>query len=235
MKQAEKTRPNRRRVVYDAEDIALGIRATFTDRPVELQHEFSFGWPAVMQNVGDSLAVAYASDKWEKKRADGSRRVELYKHLAESRNQALVIPGLLHDEDAPEQPWEALGPLVSLADAPLPKHFAVLGLFEEANLKLYTRGTNERPRFGRRADDGVVRVRVRHGMLGASKLRYNEMPQQRAERELWHDDHPDWQPGDAGGPPDFDQPFIFVYTEDEGVMIIVVGERLDVAKDGIVG
>ena len=99
-------RPNRRRRVYDAEEIARGARETFAARAVEFRSEFRFGWPDVVQNVGDSLAVAYASDKWKKKK-NGARPVELYKHLAESRNQALCLPGLLRDESAPEREWEA--------------------------------------------------------------------------------------------------------------------------------
>ena len=31
------------------------------------------------------------------------------------------------------------------------------------------------------------------------------------------------------------EPFLFVYTERDGILMIVVGEELDVEKDGIVG
>lgn len=212
-------RPNRRPVVYDAEEIARGYRETFAARPAEMRHEVSFGWPAVLQNVGDSLSVAYASDKWEKKKKDGSRFVELYKHLAESRNRALVLPDLLRDEDAMDQSVETIGPLVSLETVPMPQHFAVLGLFEEASFQLYTAGSDASPRFGRGQDDGIVRVEVRHGMLGASKMRWNEVEPYRAQRHR----------------EDFDQPFLFVYTESDGVMMIIIGEQLDVTRDGIVG
>lgn len=204
---ANRSRPR----VYDAEEIARNYRETFAARPVEMQVELPFEWPAIMQNVGDSLAVAYASDKWEKKRADGSRFVELYKHLAESRNQALALPGLLRDEDDPDRQVQTYGPLVSLESVPMPQHFAVLGLFEEASLELHTSMNAGRPRFSG-GDGGVVRVEVRHGMLGASKL-------------LWSKKRKAAQ----------DQPFLFVYTEQDGVMMIIIGERLDVERDGIVG
>jgi hypothetical protein len=213
-------RRNRRPRVYDAEEIAQNARETFAARAVEFRTEFSFGWPSIVQNVGDSLAVAYASDKWEKKK-NGVRNVELYKHLAESRNQVLCLPGLLRDESAPEREWEAYGPLVSLGDAPMPGHFAILGLFEEANLQLYTHAKSGEPRFGR-GDAGIVRVEVRHGMLGFSKMRWNEVEPYKSERE-------------SNPRLDFDQPFLFVYTESDGVLLLVVGERLDVTTDGIVG
>lgn len=219
-------RPNRRPRVYDAEHLARGYREAFAARHVEVRTEFRFGWPAIMQNVGDSLAVAYASDKWERKRADGNRSVELYKHLAESRNQALCLPGLLRDEQAPEREWEAHGPLVSLSDVPMPQHFAVLGLFEEASLKLHKATRSGRPVFGKEPDDGVVRVEVRHGMLGASKMVWNEVEPYASARSA--------ELLEGLEPTDFDQPFLFVYTED-GVLILVVGERLDVTRDGIVG
>jgi hypothetical protein len=222
-----RVRPNRGRPrIYDAEEIARNYRETFAARPVELQHELDFHWPAVMQNVGDSLAVAYASDKWEKKRADGSRFVELYKHLAESRNRALVTPGLLRDEQDPDRAIETYGPLVSLADVPMPQHFAVLGLFEEASFELHTGMQSNRPRFTK-GNDGVVRVEVRHGMLGASKMLWNEVGP--------YAEHRKQEEAEGVDPTDFNQPFLFVYTEQDGVMMIIVGEQLDVQRDGIVG
>jgi hypothetical protein len=99
-----------------------------------------------------------------------------------------------------------------LAQVPLPQHFAVLGLFEEIDLQLYTKGTNRKPAFSDDKDEGVVGVRVRHGMLGGSYIRWSEL----------YDDEKD-------------QPFLFVYTRAAGVCIIVVGDSLDVKKDGIVG
>ena len=199
------------RRVYDAQDLAIGMTETFKDRPWEYQEKLPFSWPTYMQNIGDSLGVAYASDKW-KKRKNGKREQELYKHLAESRNRALVQPGLLRDEYKPNRAWPTKGPTVSLAQVPLPQHFSILGLFEEIDLQLYTRGTNRKPQFAEDKDEGIVGVRVRHGMLGGSYIRWSELYEGKR-----------------------DQPFIFVYTRAVGVCIIVVGKDLDVKKDGIVG
>jgi hypothetical protein len=200
------------RRVYDAQDLAIGMTERFNDRPWEYTEELPFSWPTYMQNVGDSLAVAYASDKWKSKSKNGKREGELYKHLAESRNRALVQPELLRDEYKPNRKWPTKGPMVSLSKVPLPQHFAVLGLFEEIDLQLYTKGTNRKPAFSDDKDEGVVGVRVRHGMLGGSYIRWSEL----------YDDEKD-------------QPFLFVYTRTSGVCIIVVGDSLDVKKDGIVG
>jgi hypothetical protein len=207
----DKASPNRRRSrvrVYDAEDAARNMRETFQAAPVTRQRRFNFDWPPLLQNVGDSLAVAYASDKWKKKKKD----YELYKHLAESRNRVLCVPGLIVDEDRPSKRWPVIGPMVDMTDVPHPRHFAELALFEEANLKLHTEGDDEDPRFGRGRDAGVVTITVAHGLLGGGKF-------------LWSRD----KDGRS------DQPFLFVYTERDGVLLIIVGEELDVLKDGIVG
>jgi hypothetical protein len=88
----------------------------------------------------------------------------------------------------------------------MPNAFAWLGFFEEANLQLYTAGTDDSPRFGGK-DDGVVKITVRHGMIAGSYLKSSKRT----------------------------CPFLFVYTESDGILMIVVGEKLDVEKDGIVG
>jgi len=195
--------------LYDAEADARKMRQTFTDRPVECEERYPFDWPPALQNVGDSLAVAYASDKWRPKDRYGKRQVELYKHLAESRNQALAAPGLLVDYHERDRPWPVRGPMVSLTDGELemPTHFAMLGLFEEICLKLYTAGSDERPRFGRAQDEGVVHCHLRHAYLGGSMMRLGKRK----------------------------RPFIFVFTKAHGVMFLVTGDELDVEKDGIVG
>ena len=198
--------------VYEAREIAQGMREKFADRPVEFEQHVPHGWPPVLQNIGDSLAVAYGSDKWQDPGPEGERRVELYKHLAESRNRALVKPGLLRDFYTPNRAWPVRGPCVALVEVPMPREFAILGFFEEANLRLYTEGDDASPSFGHGADDGVVKITVGHGMLGASEI-------------LWSRVRRDAQ----------DQPFLFVYTTRDGVLLLVVGERLDVEKDGIVG
>jgi hypothetical protein len=102
--------------------------------------------------------------------------------------------------------------MVSMVDVPHPLHFAELALFEEANLKLYTEGDDDDPGFGRGKDAGVVTITVKHGMLGGGMF-------------LWSVD----------GGERSDQPFLFVYTKRDGVLLIIVGEELDVLKGGIVG
>jgi hypothetical protein len=173
-----------------------------------------------MQNVGDSLAVAYASDKWKPKK-NGKRKSELYKHLAESRNSALVRRGLLVDFYEPNSSWDVIGPTVSLSPCPMPAHFAILGLCEEVDLQLYTDGSDSDPGFGEDDDAGVVKVTVRHGIVGGGIMQFSKGGDAEACQLQ------------AGNRPD--QPFIFVYTKTEGVQIIIVGDELDVKKDGIVG
>jgi hypothetical protein len=193
--------------VYDAEDIAKNIRETFTKKPVKERKELPFTWPQTLQHVGDSLAVAYASDKWKD---DGN--YETYKHIAESHNRVLVKPGLLRDYYNPESAWGAIGPTVDFGGVPMPREIATLGFFEEANLKLFGEGTNEDPEFSEGRDAGVVKVTVAHALLGGSKIL--------------------WSQTERGG---VDQPFIFVYSEKDGVLMIMVGEELDIEADGIVG
>ena len=215
--------------VYDAYGVAKQMREVFADRPVEKKQRFDFPWPGRLQHVGDSLAVAYASDKWQPKDGRGQREVELYKHLAESRNRAFARAGIFFDRDAPSKRWPVRGPNVSFADVPMPSHFAILGLFEEIDLKLYTGGSDSAPRFGR-GDDGVVHCKVSHAYLGGSCFMWNEVGAQKEERQkLLKNGTP------ADELPDYNEPFIFVYTKTEGVMFVVVGDELDIEKDGIVG
>lgn len=195
-----------RRRIYEANDVATEYVQKFHARPVREERKFDFEWPGLLQHVGDSLAVAYASDKW-KKQGD----FELYKHLAESPNMAYVQPGLLRDWNS-EDKIRTIGPTISFRGVPLPKHFAILGYFEEANFRLHTKGTNNEPRFGDEEDDGCVAVAIGDAWLGASKIRWSETSSGRE-----------------------DQPFLFVYTEADGPLIIITGEELDVEKDGIVG
>lgn len=207
--------PNRARVqVYEAEPIARSIRETFHAKPVKERIELPFQWPARMQHVGDSVGVAYASDKWKD---DGE--FEVYKHIAESRNRALCAPGFLHVYEDQGEAWPTIGPMVSFeGDVLMPKEFAVLAYFEEANLILHSRAVRGVAEFAKNPDDDViVKVLVKHGVLGASKIRWSAID---GEQE--------------------DQPFLFVYTEPTrsdagGVHMIIVGEELDIEKDGIVG
>ncbi len=205
--------PNRARPrVYDTRGAAAAMRERFVDRPVGTETAFGFDWPPAMQHVGASIAVAYASDKWQPKGKDGRRLLELYKHLAESENRIFCVPGIVGAEGDHDVDWPTFGPVVDFSAVPMPEHFAVLGLFKEANVRLYTGGTATRPTFGSGQDDGVVTLTVGHGMLGGSLLRWSELGGGRA-----------------------DEPFLFVYTASGGVHFIIVGAELDVQADGIVG
>lgn len=194
-----------KRRIYEANEVATEYVEKFHARPVREKREYEFSWPSRLQFVGESLAVAYASDKWKDK-----GDYELYKHLAESPNRAYVQPGLLRDWDS-ESPLKTIGPMVSFAKCPLPAQFALLGFFEEANFRLHVGGTNKAPKFGKHEDDGCVAVSIGNAMLGASKIRWS----QTSDRE--------------------DQPFLFVFTKSEGPLILITGEELDVEPDGIVG
>jgi hypothetical protein len=196
--------------IYDARDIAKNYSRTFKDREVEYEKKVKFTWPRYLQHVGDNLGQAYDSDKW-KKGSLGKRDWELYKHVAESRNKFLCVPGFLADEDTGTQ-VETIGPTFDTFSWPMPNAFADLALFTEANIQLHTAGTNSSPGFGRGSNSGIVAIAVRHGFIGCSKI-------------LWSREDKSAE----------DQPFLFVYTENDGVMFLVVGESLDIEKDGIVG
>lgn len=203
--------PRRYEVNLSDEDIARRMVNTFKDRPVEYRVDLSFTWPNQLQNVGDSLAIAYNSDKWEKP-PRGKRKWTDYKHLAESRNIVFVRKGLLYDYHNPSKSWPVVGPMEHFRDVPMPNGIADLGLFEEADLVLYE-GIDEdgEPYFSDDEDENVVKVTIRHAKVGGAKIRWSKV-----------------------GPYE-DQIFLFVYTEKQGVHMIIIGEELDVLKDGIVG
>ncbi len=195
--------------IYDASEIAQNITKTFKDRPAEYKQEFPFSWPSTMQNVGDSLAVAYGSDKWQPKSVDGKRQLKLYKHIAESRNRALVRPGILYDYYDDSSVWNTEGPFVDLKSIPFPKHFSILGYLEEIDLILYSKDKSGKLFFD---NDNIVKITVSGGMLGASEILWSEIDNSREN-----------------------EPFIFAYSDNDGVMAIIFGEELDIEKDGIVG
>jgi hypothetical protein len=206
--------PNRSRVrVVDTRDIAVAYRETFHQKKVRSEREFPFTWPAQMQRIGDSLAIAYDSDKWKE---DGD--YELYKHIAESRNRVYCKKGFLHAFRDPKRAWPVIGPMKSFAGIPMPKHFALLDYFEEAHFVLFTdKDARGRPCFSKDKDEGVIKVQCRHALIGASMIK--------------------WSLVDRRAP---DQPILFVYTEPGrgdpgGVHFILAGDELDVKKDGIVG
>lgn len=197
--------------VFEANEIAKKISETFKDRPVEREESLDFDWPDKLQMVGESLGVAYDSDKWKSKDAEGKRESELYKHIAESPNRIYADPSLIRLEGT--GPKRTIGPRISLKDLSrrgeleMPKHFAILGRFMECNCILHTEGSDDDPVAPDNGDEGCVTLTVRHGMLGASKFR-------------------------RGGKL---QPFLFVYHPKDGVYFLITGDELDVEKDGIVG
>lgn len=187
------------------------MRETFTDRKCEVEEEFPFEWPPVMQNIGESVGVAYASDKWKPKDHRGKRELEVYKHIAESRNRIFCLPGSVRWENKQSGSVRTIGPHVSFcspSDVSMPSGFAVLGIFKEVNVILHVGGSDEFPEVGENDDDGVVTLTVRYGMLGGSKMLRDDGRQ---------------------------QPFVFVYTPSDGIMFLIVGEELDVKSEGIVG
>ncbi len=60
--------------VFEAQDIAKDIAETFKDRPVEREERLDFDWPDKLQMFGESLGVAYDSDKWKPKGSNGGAR-----------------------------------------------------------------------------------------------------------------------------------------------------------------
>lgn len=196
---------------FQAESIARNISETFKDRPVETEETLDFDWPDKLQEVGESVGVAYDSDKWKPRGPGGRRDSEVYKHIAESRNRIYAEPGLLQPDIGLE--LKPIGPKLSLREASqrgsivMPESFAVLGRFIECNVILHTAGTDQAPRRATSGDKGVVTFSVKHGMLGASKMK--------RDGKL--------------------QPFLFVYRPDFGVYFIITGDELDIERDGIVG
>lgn len=204
---------NRQRVlVVDTHEIAADYRRVFTKKEPREEVELPFSWPGTLCNIGDSVGIAYASDKWKK-----DDDYELYKHLAESRNRALVAPSLnLVSIENPREPWTVYGPHVSFVGVPMPKHVAVLGYFEEINFQLYVSG-GRTPKFGR-GDEGYARVTIKHAMLAGGKIMWSKV--RGSDRN--------------------DEPLLVVYTEPRGsdpggVHIIIRGKKLDIEADGIVG
>lgn len=204
--------PSRRPLVVDAYDDAKHYREVFTKKPVTKARPLPFTWPSEMQLVGDSLAVAYESDKWKD---EGD--FELYKHLAESRNRIFARPGFFYSYERQKEHFRVIGPTKPFWNVPMPRHFAFLALFEEAHFSFFNAGSNQSPRFVK--PEAIGRVFVAHGLLGGGKIRWSELD-----------------------PRAKDQPFLFVYTEPDpsvrepgGVHMIIVGDELDIEADGIVG
>jgi hypothetical protein len=204
---------NRKRpIIVDAYEPAKHYREVFTKRDVTEERALPFSWPSDMQLVGDSLAVAYSSDKWR-----NDKQWVLYKHIAESRNRAYVRKGFLYEYQRQSQAARVVGPTKSFGGVPMPKQIAFLGLFSEAHFVFFTGGTDRKPTFSGGPDGGVKRVFVAQGLLGGGVIQWSKL--------------------DKGAE---DQPFLCVYTERTskdpgGVHMIIVGDELDIEADGIVG
>ena len=188
--------------IVDTLDHAKQVRKTFTKKNPRELREYPFTWPDRMQHVGDSLAVAYASDKWKE---DGD--FELYKHIAESRNRAFCVPKFLAHMGG-GSPYPVHGPMVDFSGVKMPKHVAILGYFEEADVRLHSGERDGRPVLGE-GDDGVARILIKHAMLAGGIHRDNQ------PFLVIYSEPRDGGPG--------------------GVHMIIVGEELDIEADGIVG
>lgn len=203
----------KRPIVVDAHESARRYREVFTKKGVTDERHLSFSWPSEMQLVGDSLAVAYSSDKWRK---DGEW--VLYKHIAESKNRVYAKKDFFYDYRRQSARAKIIGPVKSFGGVPMPKEIAFLGLFSEAHFVFFTGGTDRRPTFsGGTSEEGVKRVFVANGLLGGGLIQWSKID-----------------------PSASDQPFLVVYTERSardpgGVHMIIVGEELDIEADGIVG
>lgn len=189
--------------VVDTLEHAKDVRRTFTKKEPRELREQPWTWPTTYTHVGDSLAVAYASDKW-KKNGD----MELYKHLAESRNYAFAAPGVdFVPLESPHTKYPVVTQLVSFEDRVMPKHIAFLGMFEEIHLQFYRPGAV--PSRKLRGDEGVARVLIKHAFLGGG-LMDGDRPFLVVYSEPRGND-----PG--------------------GVHMIITGDELDIEADGIVG
>lgn len=176
-------------------EAAKTIRETFSDRDVEFEEILRHSWPRSMKLVGRSYAIAYESDKWKPKDEKGRRERDAYKHIAESRNFALVRPGYLRDFVS-KRPLDFDGETVSLVGLPMPTHYAYIGELIEANLEI---------------GGEFMALTTRGAKVGASKILWSEVSNRK------------------------DEVFLFVYTMKDGVEMILIGDKLGVSRDGIIG
>lgn len=176
-------------------DVARDIRETFADRAIEFEEVLPHSWPRSLVLAGRSYAVAYESDKWKSKDSKGRREREQYKHIAESKNYALVRPGYLRDI-VTKRAIDLSGEVVSLARLPMPSHYAYLGELIEANIEI---------------GGEFLALTTRGAKVGASKILWSQVSDRR------------------------DEVFLFVYTLRDGVEMILIGDKLGVSRDGIVG
>lgn len=199
-------RPARPNRNVDTEAEAREMRETFQDRPIRRRETMEFTWPKEMQLIGKCLAVVYSSDKWKE-----DREFEDYKHLAEAPQHLLAVERFLIDWST-DEPLGGIGPWVVLPQ-PMPKHFAKLAKFLGVQCRVYE-GTDDKPRL----EKTPLEFRVARAFLGGAVV-----PD---DKEL---EYPARVGLEAG------EPFLFVYTLDEGVKCIITGRDLAIESDGIVG
>jgi hypothetical protein len=209
-------RPNRRRPpeLVPAVERAAEIRQDFMDAPSSRIDRVRWRWPTRFQHIGEVDAVVYASEKWdgggpgsvsyaevlknpwrvEAYRAGG--RLHSYKHIAESHQDLLVVPGILGDGDedpSGRTPLSVYGDVVTL-HGEMPDAFAVLAPALELQGRIFTADGDLGP---------TVELDLEGSLWGAAPL------------------------SDGG---------VMLFNYDQtGVRLAVLGDDLEVKKDGIVG
>jgi hypothetical protein len=185
--------------VVDTRDQAVDVFKTFHSRNPARDIKFPWNWPTTMQEAGAGQAEMYKSNKWK----SDLHEFEDYKHVAEGPRLTYVTPGWLREWSNPNKPLKLMGERIKLK-SPMPKHFCVLGQLLGVQLRLFqkdSKGSLILPK----GDEGLIEVRVKHGMLGGAKH------------------------------PDTGELFVFVYTKDGGIHMIITGDELSIGKDGIEG
>jgi len=133
---------------------------------------------------------------------------EQYAHVAESPNQCFVKPGFLAPFESPSAKFPVYGPIVDFADVPMPKHVAYLANFLGVNLRLHAPWEPGAPL---RLGDQYVHVQVKHGLLLGGELQWERVHEGR------------------------NQPFVAVHTESDGIVMLMMGDRFSIEKDGLTG
>ena len=140
---------------------AKHIRELFQDAPARRTQAVPWTWPREMQEVGECLAIMYASNKWQK----DARKIVDYKHNREAAQRVLVTRGFLREYHHPGTPLEVVGPWVEL-NRPMPDAFAVLAPILGIQVNLYT-GDDESPSLSHNGKN-YFQVNISGAKLGAA-------------------------------------------------------------------
>lgn len=133
---------------------------------------------------------------------------EQYAHVAESRNWCFVKPGWLAPFESPTKKFPVHGPIVDFAGVPMPEHVSYLANFLGVNLRLHEPGPpGEMPVVG----DRYVHVQTKHGLLLGGSIQWSRVGEGR------------------------NQPFVAVYTEQDGIVCFIIGKSFSIEKDGLTG